>query len=117
MEVLYSKQVFINYKNIGFKTHKIGIFRYGLVHGFGEKFEILITFLFIQNTPKKVFGDLLVRKQAFLDNKIMDLKNAKLVKKLKFFHLLCLSKIDGEKVFADVLDTKETFKDYKNICL
>ena len=27
-----------------------------------------------------------------------------LVKKLKFFHLLCLSKIDGEKVFADVLD-------------
>ena len=25
-----------------------------------------------------------------------------LVKKLKFFHLLCLSKIDREKVFADV---------------
>ena len=36
-----------------------------------------------------------------------------LVKKLKFFHLLCLSKIDEEKVFADVLDKKETFKDYK----
>ena len=35
-----------------------------------------------------------------------------LVKKLKFFHLLCLSKIDGEKVFADVLDKKEAFKDY-----
>ena len=37
-----------------------------------------------------------------------------LVKKLKLFHLLCLSKIDGEKVFADVLDKKEAFKDYKN---
>ena len=34
-------------------------------------------------------------------------------KKLKFFHLLCLLKIDREKVFADVLDKKEAFKDYK----
>ena len=40
-----------------------------------------------------------------------------LVKKLKFFHLLCLSKIDREKVFADVLDKKEAFKDNKNNCL
>ena len=40
-----------------------------------------------------------------------------LVKKLKFFHLLYLSKIDREKVFADVLDKKEVFKDYKNKCL
>ena len=40
-----------------------------------------------------------------------------LVKKLKFFHLLYLSKIDGEKVFADVLDKKEAFKEYKNNCL
>ena len=37
-----------------------------------------------------------------------------LVKKLKFFHLLCFSKIDREIVFADVLDKKEAFKDYKN---
>ena len=36
-----------------------------------------------------------------------------LVKKLKFFHLLCLSKIDREKVFDDVLDKEEAFKDYK----
>ena len=35
------------------------------------------------------------------------------VKKLMFFHLLCLSKIDREKVFADVLDKKEAFKDNK----
>ena len=34
-----------------------------------------------------------------------------LVKKLKFCHLLCLSKIHREKVFADVLDKKEAFKD------
>ena len=40
-----------------------------------------------------------------------------LVKKLKFFHLFCLSKIDREKLFADVLDKKEAFKDYKNNCL
>ena len=40
-----------------------------------------------------------------------------LVKKLKFFHLLCLSKIDREKVFAEALDKKEAFKDYKNNCV
>ena len=40
-----------------------------------------------------------------------------LVKKLKFFHVLCLSKIDQEKVFADVVDKKEAFKDYKNNCV
>ena len=32
-----------------------------------------------------------------------------LVKKLKFFHLLCLSKIDREKLFPDVLDKKEAY--------
>ena len=36
-----------------------------------------------------------------------------LVKKLKFFYVLCLSKIDREKVFAEGLDKKEAFKDYK----
>ena len=40
-----------------------------------------------------------------------------LVKKLKFFQFLCLSKIDREKLFADVLDKKEAFKDHKNNCL
>ena len=39
------------------------------------------------------------------------------VKKLKFFYLLCLSKTDPEKLFADVLDQKEVFNDYKNNCL
>ena len=36
-----------------------------------------------------------------------------LVERLKFLHVLCLSKIDREKGFADVLDKKEAFKDYK----
>ena len=36
-----------------------------------------------------------------------------LVKKLKFFHLLCLSKIDREKEFADILDKIEAVKDLK----
>ena len=37
-----------------------------------------------------------------------------LVKKLKFFRVLCLLKIDREKVLADVLDEKEAFKDFKS---
>ena len=34
------------------------------------------------------------------------------VKKLKFFHLLCFSKMDRQKVFDDVLDKKEALKEY-----
>ena len=30
---------------------------------------------------------------------------------------MCLSKIDREKVFADVLDRQQAFKNYKNVCL
>ena len=36
-----------------------------------------------------------------------------LVKKLKFFQVLCLSKIDREKLFADVLDKKKPLKTIK----
>ena len=36
-----------------------------------------------------------------------------LVKKLKFFYLLSLSKIDREKLFADVLDKKRPLKGIK----
>ena len=39
------------------------------------------------------------------------------VKKLNLFHVLCFSNIDREKVFADVQERKEVFKDSKNICL
>ena len=40
-----------------------------------------------------------------------------LVKKLKVLHVFCLSKEHREKVFAEVVDKKEPFKDYKNNCL
>ena len=36
-----------------------------------------------------------------------------LVKKLKFFHVLCLSKIDREKVFGEVLDKRKLLKTIK----
>ena len=36
-----------------------------------------------------------------------------LVKKVTIFHVLCLSKIDREKVFADVLDKKQPLKTIK----
>ena len=36
-----------------------------------------------------------------------------LVKKLKFFHLLCLSKIDREKLFGDVVDKRKPSKTIK----
>ena len=36
------------------------------------------------------------------------------VKKLNLFHILCLSKIDLEKVFPDVIHKKDPFKDHKN---
>ena len=77
--------------------------------------------------PEKVFGDVLVIKQTFLDNMNMDLKRRKNwhfcnvhdfgQRVLSFFYVLCLSKIDWEKVLADVLDKKKAFKDYKNNCV
>ena len=38
-----------------------------------------------------------------------------LVKKLKFFHLLCFLNIDREKVFADVLNKKKPLKTFKTV--
>ena len=61
-------------ENIGFKNPKIRIFPKGLVHGFGQKFEILLMFVLTKLHLKKLFGDVLVSKQAFLHNINMDLK-------------------------------------------
>ena len=36
-----------------------------------------------------------------------------LLKKLKFFHVLCLSKIDREKLFGDVLDKRKPLNTIK----
>ena len=40
-----------------------------------------------------------------------------LIKKLKFFHVGFLSKRNREIVFADILDKKEAFEDYKTNCV
>ena len=52
-DVLYSKQAFLNNKKIAFKTPKIRIFPKGLVHRFGQKFDISLTVIFMQNKPRK----------------------------------------------------------------
>ena len=72
-----------------------------------------------------MFRNVLVKKQACLDNKNMDFKKGNLdisskglvhdwVKKITSFSLSFLSKKNREKVFVDVLDRKEAFKDKKN---
>ena len=48
-----AKKPFWTMKTTVSKTHKIGIFPKGLVHGFGEKFQTLLTFRFMQITPRK----------------------------------------------------------------
>ena len=53
-DVLYRKEAFLNNENMGLKNpHNWHFFAKGLVHGFGQKFEILLTFRFMQNTPRK----------------------------------------------------------------
>ena len=51
LDLLYSKQAFLDNENIDFKNPKIGIFPKGLAHSFGQKLEILLTFRFNQITP------------------------------------------------------------------
>ena len=71
---------------------------------------------------EKVFGDVLVRKQAFLDKINMNLnKKGKIGifkktivhdfgQKVEVFSSFVFIKIHREKVFGDVLDKKEAFK-------
>ena len=79
-------------------------------------------------TQKKYLVTFLVRKQAFLDNINMDLKEGKIGifgkgivhdfgQKVKIFTSSVFIKRDPEKVFADVLDNRDAFKDYKNNCV
>ena len=78
----------------------------------------------MQNKQKKVFRNVLVIKQACLENRNMDFKKGNhnifskgivhdLVKKLIFF-LSFLSNIDREKVFVHVLDRKQVLKGNEN---
>ena len=76
--------------------------------------------------PEIMFGDVLDRKEACLDNKNMYLicpKNRKFSKGVNpwfssktpiFFIFLFLLKISPEMMFGDLLDRKEAFLDNKN---
>ena len=50
-----AKKPFWTTKTSVSKTHKIDIFPKGLVHGFGQKFQILLTFRFIQKYTEKKY--------------------------------------------------------------
>ena len=105
------------------------IFFKGLVHGFGQKFEIFVNTSFYAKYPeKKYLATFSLENKPFYIIETWILKNAKMaffqrgesmifVKKLTVFNLLCLSKIEGEEAFPDVLDRKELSENYKNICL
>ena len=59
------------------KTYKIWIVFKGLVHGYGQKlWNVCQHFVLCKMPQEKVFGDVFVIKQAFLETWI--LKNAKL---------------------------------------
>ena len=73
-DLLFNKQALLDNENIGFKNPQNWHFSKGLVHGFGQKLEIFLTFFLCKILREKVFGDVLVSKQAFLDNINMDLK-------------------------------------------
>ena len=92
----------------------------GLVHGVGQKLEILLTFRFMKIPRDKEFGDVLVRKEAFLDNRNIDFRKRKngifprgIVhdfgkKTIEGFSWIVFIKNRSKKVFADVLDRKKS---------
>ena len=86
-------------------------------------------FVFCNIHPEKVFGDVLVRKQAFLDNINIDLKRRQnwhfckgvspwfWSKICNFFKRFVLCRIHLENVFGDVLVRKQAFLDNINMDL
>ena len=52
-DVLDKRKPLKSIKTSVYENCKIRIFRNGLVHGFGQKFEIFLTFCFMQNTSRK----------------------------------------------------------------
>ena len=52
-EVLEKKKPLKTIKTSVYEKRKMRIFRNGLVHGFAQKFKILLTLRFMQNTPRK----------------------------------------------------------------
>ena len=73
-DVLYRKHAFLDYENIGLKKMQNLYVSKGLYHGFNKKkFRFCQLFLLGKIHQDKVFGNLLVSKQAFLDNRNIDL--------------------------------------------
>ena len=52
-EVLEEKKPLKTIKRSAYEKRKIRIFPNGLVHGFGQKFKIFSTLIFMQNRPRK----------------------------------------------------------------
>ena len=74
-DVLYSKQAFLNNKNIGVKNAQNWHFCKRVSPWFFFKnWKFCERFVLCKIHPEKVFVDVLVRKRAFLDNINMDLK-------------------------------------------
>ena len=90
--------------------------------------KFLYPFFLFKTGQEKVFGDVLDRKQAFLDYRNIDLKkpqNLHLSKGVSPWFWpnyeislsLLLAKIGKENIFGNVLDRKRAFLNYKNIDL
>ena len=76
-DVLYSKQAFLNKKKHRFeKPTKLAFLQRGKSMVLVENWKFCERFVLCKIHLEKVFGDVLVRKQAFLDNINMDLKRS-----------------------------------------
>ena len=59
------------------KSRDAGIFPKGLLHGFGQNYQIPLSLFLAKIGQEKVFGNFLHRKLAFLDYKTSILKSRK----------------------------------------
>ena len=63
MQTFYTKKKGLKTtKTTVYEKRNIRIFRKGLVHRFGQKFDISFILIFMQNRPRKVSGNVLVRQ-------------------------------------------------------
>ena len=56
-DVLEKRKSLKTIKTSVYEKRKIRIFPNGFVHGFGQKFEISSTLIFMQNTPRKSISE------------------------------------------------------------
>ena len=61
-DVLVKRRPLKTIKTTVYEKRKIRILPKGLVHRFGQKFEISSTLVFMQNRQRKVSGNVLLRK-------------------------------------------------------